>query len=69
MYPSRQISSFILKIDQLFIDAFVNLSASITLSLGQLFRFSQTGKVQNSFLLISFFVILSTFFGFLVNPT
>lgn len=69
VYPSRQISSFILKIDQLFIDAFVNLSASITLSLGQLFRFSQTGKVQNSFLLISFFVILSTFFGFLVNPT
>lgn len=56
---SRQLSITILKIDQLFIDAFINVAAAITLAFGQFLRFIQIGQVQ-----LSFFFILIAFLLF-----
>jgi len=60
---SRKLSITILKIDQLFIDAFVNLTAAITLAFGQVLRFIQIGQVQ-----LSFFFILISFLIFALVP-
>ena len=65
--PSREISEKILKLDQYFIDAFVNSVGSFTLSISQSLRFRQNGQIQVSFLIILsslffFFSVFSFFF-------
>ena len=62
--PSREISEKVLKLDQYFIDAFVNSVGSFTLSLSQVLRFQQNGQIQVSFLtfLSSLFVFFSIFY-------